>query len=287
MASFPQEIFYDIIESLNTASHIDWQTLEACALVCRAWRPIAQRLIHHTFKYNSEKHSQSYLGATTKLRFQNLVPFPNLLAHISTFTVIGTCFGRVVDPTVLSEIIKLLTHVRRVELGSLTFSDLGDSRILFADLLSVSTLTSVHITDSVLSTADAQILFAKASPSMRELRLTRTMLHGGSMMESASAAGTTITRPSLDVLEIHLGSDNQDLGEWLLRKDSNLSLGRLRTLKLRDATGPRTHELSSLLAGVQGTLEHLEYEQSAKGNVNSFHTPGAFATYFHLLVFIP
>ncbi|KAK0488595.1 hypothetical protein IW261DRAFT_359042 [Armillaria novae-zelandiae] len=260
----PQEIICAVIESFEYPKDID--TWKSCSLVCRSWRPIAQQCIHRSYTYRSEKSFGSCpLGSSTPSTLESLLPYPNILRYIRTFRILGT-YGTLSSPPLLQKVISHLERVAHVDIGSVSMGDLPASYGGIPDLFHLPTTSSVHICDSTLSPVDAEALFRNSS-SLKHLRLTRT-----EFLENDAWHSQRSLHPSyLQSLDIQLSS--QSLGtfhSWVVHPGGSVSLDRLKVLRLRDATGPRIKELGPLFDGVKSSLERFEYEQTAKGSINSF-----------------
>lgn len=144
--------------------------------------------------------------------------------------------------------------------------DLPSSYGGIPDLFHLATISSVRICDSALSPVDAEALFRNSS-SLKHLKLTRTEFLENDFRESQRSL-----HPShLQSLDIQLSSKSLDAFQsWAVRPGGSVSLDRLKVLRLRDATGPRIKELGPLFNTIGISLERLEYEQTAKGSVNTF-----------------
>ncbi|PBK99022.1 hypothetical protein ARMGADRAFT_486169 [Armillaria gallica] len=261
----PQEIICAVIESFEYPKDID--TWKSCSLVCRSWRPIAQQCIHRCYTYRSEKGFGScLLGASKPPTFESMMPYPNILGYIRTFRILGTSYGCLSSPPLLQKVISHLTRVAHVDIGSVSMGDLPSSYGGIPDLFHLPTISSVHICDSALSPVNAEALFRNSS-SLKHLRLTRTEFLENDVPELQRSP-----HPShLQSLDIQLS--NKSLGafqSWVVHQGGSVSLDRLKLLRLRDATGPRIKELGPLFDTIRTSLERLEYEQTAKGSVNTF-----------------
>ncbi|KAK0203114.1 hypothetical protein DFS33DRAFT_958657 [Desarmillaria ectypa] len=261
----PQEIICATIESFEYPKDID--TWKSCSLVCRAWRPIAQQCIHQQYTYRSEKSFGScLLGTSEPPTFESLMPYPNILRYIRTFRILGTSYGYLSSPPLLQRVISHLARVTHVDIGSLNMDHLPSSYGGIPDLFHLPSISSIHICDSMLSPVDAEALFQNSS-SLKHLKLTRTEFLENDVPESQENPHLS----HLQSLDIQLSSKSLDaFKSWILHPGSSVSLTHLKMLRLRDATGPRIKELSPLFDAVRSSLERLEYEQTAKGNVNSF-----------------
>ncbi|KAK0440969.1 uncharacterized protein EV420DRAFT_1485811 [Desarmillaria tabescens] len=261
----PQEIICSIIESFEYPKDID--TWKSCSLVCHAWRPIAQQCIHRHYTYRSEKSFGScLLGASEPPTFESMIPYPNILRYIRTFRILGTSYGCLSSLPLLQRVITHLARVAHIDIGSVSMDHLPSSYGGIPDLFHLPTISSVHICDSVLSPVDAEALFRNSS-SLKHLKLTRT-----EFLENDVPKSQRFPHPSyLQSLDIQLSSKSLDAFQsWVVRPGGSVSLDRLKVLRLRDATGPRIRDLGSLFDAVRFSLERLEYEQTAKGSVNSF-----------------
>ncbi|KAG7444485.1 uncharacterized protein BT62DRAFT_246066 [Guyanagaster necrorhizus] len=261
----PQEIICAVIESLEYPKDID--TWKSCSLVCRTWRPVAQQCIHRQYTYRSEKSFGScLLGASEPPTFASMIPYPNILRYIRSFRILGTSYRCLSSPPLLQKIISHLARVANVDIGSLSMDDLPPSYGGIPELFHLPTISSVHLADSVLRPVDAEALFENSS-SLKYLKLTRTEFWESDFPERQRSQSPSHLRS----LDIQLSS--KSLGafqSWVLHSGSSVSLARLKVLRLRDATGPRIKELGPLFDAVMSSLERLEYEQTAKGSVNSF-----------------
>lgn len=260
----PQEIICAVIESFEYPKDID--TWKSCSLVCRSWRSIAQQCIHRCYTYRSETSFGScLLGASKPSTFESLIPYPNILRYIRTFRILGT-YGSLSSPSLLQKVISHLTRVAHVSIGSVSMGDLPSSYGGIPDLFHLPTITSAHISDSTLSPVDAEALFRNTS-SLQHLRLTRT-----EFLESDPWHSQRSLQPShLQSLDIQLSSKSLDAFQsWVVHPGGSVSLDRLKVLQLRDATGPRIKESGPLFDAVKSSLERLDYEQTAKGSINSF-----------------
>ncbi len=265
----PQEIICAVIESFEYPKDID--TWKPCSLVCRSWRPIAQQCIHRCYTYRSEKGFGScLLGASKPPTFESMMPYPNILGYIRTFRILGTSYGCLSSPPLLQKVISHLTRVAHVDIGSVSMGDLPSSYGGIPDLFHLPTISSVHISDSALSPVDAEALFRNSS-SLKHLRLTRTEFLENDVQESQRSL-----HPShLQSLDIQLSSKSLDAFQsWVVHPGGSVSLDRLKVLRLRDATGPRIKDLGPLFDTIRTSLERLEYEQTAKGSVNTFGNAG-------------
>ncbi|KAI0046956.1 hypothetical protein FA95DRAFT_1291786 [Auriscalpium vulgare] len=101
MPVLPHDIHMSVIEAVyrSSQSHfIDYTTLRACALVCRAWAPIAQRLLfrrglqHWDYWYPEDRAPQLFLDA--------LAQNPSLGAHVRSLTFFVVSRARSPLPTV-------------------------------------------------------------------------------------------------------------------------------------------------------------------------------------------
>ncbi|KAK0238507.1 hypothetical protein EDD85DRAFT_950706 [Armillaria nabsnona] len=261
----PQEIICAVIESFEYPKDID--TWKSCSLVCRSWRPIAQQCIHRCYTYRSEKSFGScLLGASKPPTFESMMPYPSILGYIQTFRILGTSYGCLSSPPLLQKVISHLRRVAHVDIGSVRMGDLPSSYGGIPDLFHLPTISSVHIYDSTLSPVDAEALFRNSS-SLKHLRLTRTEFLENDVPELQRSP-----HPShLQSLDIQLSS--KSLGafrSWVVHQGGSVSLDRLKVLRLRDATGPRIKELGPLFDTIRTSLERLEYEQTARGSVNTF-----------------
>ncbi|KAI0045467.1 hypothetical protein FA95DRAFT_1680462 [Auriscalpium vulgare] len=90
MAIVPLDVQAIIVEWVYRSSQhssIDYPTLLACAIVCRAWTSLAQRLLFRRAPYASIYYSDPRNNATTTPFLRTLRAAPHLAAHVRFITL--------------------------------------------------------------------------------------------------------------------------------------------------------------------------------------------------------
>ncbi|KAI0043086.1 hypothetical protein FA95DRAFT_1598114, partial [Auriscalpium vulgare] len=120
MATTPLDIHIVVIEWVYRSSQhaaIDYPTLRACALVCRAWTPIAQRLLFRRVPVPKTKIVKLYSNIMARF-VRTLRTAPHLAAHVRSFIL--ELEGIETKPEVLDdamEALALCTNVDGITIG--------------------------------------------------------------------------------------------------------------------------------------------------------------------------
>ncbi|KAI0043364.1 hypothetical protein FA95DRAFT_1609439 [Auriscalpium vulgare] len=114
MATLPLDIQIMIIESVYRSSQhaaVDYPVLLACALVCRAWRGIAQHFLFRRVPYSAGfYHWKPDRPTTMHLLLRTLRTSPHLAAHVRVIHL-RLCLGGDTDDDNDIALLKLCPHV--------------------------------------------------------------------------------------------------------------------------------------------------------------------------------
>ncbi|KAI0038576.1 hypothetical protein FA95DRAFT_1684600 [Auriscalpium vulgare] len=132
MATTPLDIHNAIIEWVYRSSQhaaIDYATLRACALVCQAWKPIAQRLLFRRVPIPKRQLQTS--DSNVMARFvRALRRAPHLAAHVRSFNFELASFKA--NPKVSDDALKALAQCKNV--NGITISLFGATAAFMARL---------------------------------------------------------------------------------------------------------------------------------------------------------
>ncbi|KAI0041759.1 hypothetical protein FA95DRAFT_1565033, partial [Auriscalpium vulgare] len=244
MARLPLEVQILIIECvyrLSQAEAVDYAALRACALVCRAWTPIAQRLLFR--RVPSANLKTDNLDALPLL-LRTLRTSPHLSAAVRSARL-AMCHANI---TADVELLNLCPHIQNVWVEDL----LEDYSMFPALETRLCTIPLRSVALRAWGEPSFVGLFLSAWPSIRALELDgQSILDPRDTLPPISASG------ALQVLTL-----NEDDVPWALAQENNFTA--LRDLQLLD---PAWYE--------DGWMEQLHRSDILRG-IHTLRVEGVF-----------
>ncbi|KAI0045652.1 hypothetical protein FA95DRAFT_1607507 [Auriscalpium vulgare] len=192
MATLPLDVQILIIEwVLRSSQHarIDYATLRACALVCREWTPIAQRLLFRRIPRIPSRHDHGGIS----LLFHVLRAHPHLAAHVRSVRVGWTLSHPVLDMTLA--LLELCPRVEGLSFISFVFQS-------FVNVAQTTRLRALYLKPTVLEVVGDEALVSSIVPMWPSVRVLLVRTNDGNGGPQVAQALPTRVPSSVQALTL-------------------------------------------------------------------------------------